>query len=183
MLRSRVRQRVHSLVLVPVPRMPDFTPTSLEAMATVTMRGCSPVLPVYWRLTLHQMTTAQTVRSLKHLAGEMRGESDVKIPLWITVRRKTLVLHSQVALTLFCTMQGHSLGSALASLLFSRFMHMPDDLGPDMVLRDAYTYGTPRLGDADFVSAFEAACLTPIDRPSILWRVVNSFDIVCQIPP
>ena len=92
------------------------------------------------------------------------------IPLWVT---------------------GHSLGSALASLIFARFMHAPDDLGSDIVLRDCYCYGTPRLGDAAFASAFEKSVvsfkdrtrghelnfdlqITPIDRPSILWRVVVS---------
>ncbi|KAL8277879.1 hypothetical protein RQP46_009698 [Phenoliferia psychrophenolica] len=109
-----------------------------------------------------------TIRSyVKALAQEMRGgrangTGNAKIPLWVT---------------------GHSLGSALASLIFARFIQSPEDLGDDIELRDCYSYGTPRLGDGAFAASFERNLVTPIDRPNILWRVVNNFDIVCQVPP
>lgn len=78
---------------------------------------------------------------------------------------------------------------------------MPADLGQNMVLRDSYVYGTPRVADSALTSTFEAvstargrrrradviarlqSTLTPFDRPNIMWRVINNWDIVCQVPP
>lgn len=58
---------------------------------------------------------------------------------------------------------GHSLGAALATLAASR--RTPDAL---------YTYGSPRVGDAAFVSA----------TASIKHhRYVNCCDLVCRLPP
>ncbi|KAK4057505.1 hypothetical protein OIO90_001574 [Microbotryomycetes sp. JL221] len=104
------------------------------------------------------------IRSLKHIAAEMKkgGASDFKVPLWVC---------------------GHSLGSAMASLFYNRLMHEPQDLGNNIVLRDAYVYGTPRLGDDLFAAKFDQTCLSPRDRPNIMWRVVNNADIVCRVPP
>lgn len=62
--------------------------------------------------------TEQITACLKRIAQSM--ESDRPVQLWVT---------------------GHSLGGALASLVFARYMRVPEDLGPDIVLRDAYTYG------------------------------------------
>ncbi|BGP51022.1 hypothetical protein JCM10450v2_006948 [Rhodotorula kratochvilovae] len=104
------------------------------------------------------------VRSLRHVAARMKqakGGGD-KIPLWVA---------------------GHSLGSALASLCFARFLRSESDLGPDLELRDCYSYGTPRLGDGNFASAFEQTLVTPLDRKNILWRVRNHLDIVTAVPP
>ncbi|GAA6052174.1 hypothetical protein JCM3770_001255 [Rhodotorula araucariae] len=104
------------------------------------------------------------VRSLRHVAARMKqakGGGD-KIPLWVA---------------------GHSLGSALASLCYARFLRSESDVGPDLDLRDCYVYGTPRLGDGDFASAFEQTLVTPLDRKNILWRVRNNLDIVTVVPP
>ncbi|GAA5827375.1 hypothetical protein JCM5353_001449 [Sporobolomyces roseus] len=84
-----------------------------------------------------------------------------KIPLWITA---------------------HSLGGSLASLCFARFLRSPADLGDDIELRDCYAFGTPRSGDGDFASAFENSLLSPRDRPNILWRIENHFDVVTRLP-
>ncbi|GAA5900350.1 hypothetical protein JCM8208_005335 [Rhodotorula glutinis] len=104
------------------------------------------------------------VRTLRHVAHRMQlaEDGDDKIPLWVA---------------------GHSLGSALASLCFARFLRSEADLGPDLELRDAYCYGTPRLGDGAFASAFEQTLVTPLDRKNILWRVRNHLDFVTSIPP
>ncbi|KAM0752043.1 alpha/beta-hydrolase [Meredithblackwellia eburnea MCA 4105] len=106
-----------------------------------------------------------TIRAhLRSLASRLRSQSpdSPKIPLWIT---------------------GHSLGSTLASLTFARFLHQPDDLGEDLELRDAFCFGTPRLGDGAWASKFEEACISPMDRPNVLWRVVNHLDVVTAVPP
>lgn len=79
--------------------------------------------------------------------------------------------------------QGHSLGSALASLCYARFLASESDLGPDLKLKDCYVFGTPRLGDGDFASAFEHNLATPLDRANILWRVRDHVDLVCSVPP
>ncbi|GAA5992233.1 hypothetical protein JCM10908_001831 [Rhodotorula pacifica] len=106
------------------------------------------------------------VRTLKHVAqrmkAQMRAPADGKIPLWVC---------------------GHSLGAALASLCYARFLHSEKDLGDDLHLRDCYTYGTPRVGNGDFASAFEESLVSPIDRGVILWRVINHLDVVCRVPP
>ncbi|GAA6010534.1 hypothetical protein JCM10207_001350 [Rhodosporidiobolus poonsookiae] len=56
------------------------------------------------------------------------------------------------------------------------------DLGPEVVLRDFYGFGTLRLGDASFVSAFENSLLTPRNRPNLVWRVQLRTDIATTFP-
>ena len=106
------------------------------------------------------------IRTLKHVAqrmkANMRTPQDGKIPVWVC---------------------GHSLGAALASLCYARLLHSEKDLGEDIHLRDCYTYGTPRVGNGDFASAFEESLVSPIDRGVILWRVINHLDVVCRVPP
>lgn len=69
------------------------------------------------------ITAGQITKSLRHVASEMsRGTKDpAPIPLWVT---------------------GHSLGSALASLIYARYLRMPSDLGKQIQLRDCYTFGS-----------------------------------------
>ncbi|GAA5873862.1 hypothetical protein JCM3774_000706 [Rhodotorula dairenensis] len=106
------------------------------------------------------------IRTVKHVAqrmkAQMRTPEDGKIPLWVC---------------------GHSLGAALASLCYARLLHSEKDLGDDIHLRDCYTYGTPRVGNGDFASAFEEQLVSPIDRRVIPWRVINHLDVVCRVPP
>lgn len=61
------------------------------------------------------------------------------------------------------TFTGHSLGATLATLAASR--HPPT--------RAAYTFGSPRVGDA----AFGASIAAPV------YRIVNNNDIVTRLPP
>ncbi|GAA6036306.1 hypothetical protein JCM8097_001654 [Rhodosporidiobolus ruineniae] len=105
------------------------------------------------------------VRTLRHVAVLMKsehGDKNLQIPLWVT---------------------GHSLGSALASLFFARLLRSTADLGSDLKLRDCYAFGTPRMGDGKFGSAFEEHLIRPIVRPNILWRVANHCDPVTYVPP
>lgn len=106
---------------------------------------------------------ANILHSLKHVAKSLKGGGDEKVNLWIT---------------------GHSLGAALASLLYARLLFSPKDLGPDLVLRQGYMFGTPRVADAQFISAFDFASSTPFgDTTQSLWRVVDRWDIVTHVPP
>ncbi len=63
-----------------------------------------------------------------------------------------------------CWFTGHSLGAALATVAAVRHHRR---------VRGLYTYGSPRVGDADFV----ASC----DFPA--FRVVNNNDLVTRLPP
>ncbi|KAI8378822.1 Alpha/Beta hydrolase protein [Choanephora cucurbitarum] len=78
---------------------------------------------------------------------------------------------------------GHSLGAAIGSLLFARWLKCPEDIAPMCELRDAYVIGTPAVGDNDFASMFSSFSNLPLSRASTLWRVINKSDIICRIPP
>ncbi|KAI9031535.1 Alpha/Beta hydrolase protein [Phycomyces nitens] len=78
---------------------------------------------------------------------------------------------------------GHSLGAAMSSLLFARWLKCPEDLTSHCVLRDAYVIGTPAVGDNDFASYFSSFSNHPVSRTSTLWRIINKHDIICRIPP
>ncbi len=58
---------------------------------------------------------------------------------------------------------GHSLGGAVATLAATR--HAPHAV---------YTFGSPRVGDADLVGSFETTSV---------YRVVNGADLVTRVPP
>ena len=73
---------------------------------------------------------------------------------------------------------GHSLGAAMASLVYFKLLESPDDLGPDVVLRDAYTFGTPRSVNAVGASAFEYLLNQERNQGRNLWRFANSLDPV-----
>ncbi|KAI8379384.1 Alpha/Beta hydrolase protein [Radiomyces spectabilis] len=78
---------------------------------------------------------------------------------------------------------GHSLGAAMSSLLFARWLKCPEDLSSRCQLRDAYVIGTPAVGDNDFASMFSSYNNVPVTRSSVLWRVMNKQDIFCHLPP
>jgi hypothetical protein len=63
---------------------------------------------------------------------------------------------------------GHSLGGALAILAGAR-------LGRDGVKRAVYAYGTPRVGNSDFVNQYPSSVT--------VHRVINDDDAVATVPP
>ncbi|KAI9281211.1 Alpha/Beta hydrolase protein [Umbelopsis sp. AD052] len=78
---------------------------------------------------------------------------------------------------------GHSLGSAMSCLIFARWLRCPEDMDPKLcVLRDAYTIGTPAVGDNDFAAGFASYTNTPYSRTSTLWRIINKKDIITRLP-
>uniref|UniRef100_A0A1D1YQ16 Phospholipase A1-IIgamma n=1 Tax=Anthurium amnicola TaxID=1678845 RepID=A0A1D1YQ16_9ARAE len=77
---------------------------------------------------------------------------------------------------------GHSLGSALATLFYSRLMCSPADLPDGCILRDAYVYGTPCIGNSQYAVEFASNCNTPSSRFNTLWRVICDQDMVCRVP-
>lgn len=61
---------------------------------------------------------------------------------------------------------GHSLGGAIASLVSWKMTAL------GLLPADAYTFGSPRVGDSTFAAAAQPE-----------WRVVDEFDIVPELPP
>ncbi|KAH9818105.1 putative Lipase, class 3 [Melampsora americana] len=84
---------------------------------------------------------------------------------------------------------GHSLGAGIASLLYARLLESPEDLGDQIVLRDAYTFGTPRTCDARLASRVDFNLNKPINQGRQMWRVCNRSrspiigDCVTRVPP
>jgi hypothetical protein len=66
---------------------------------------------------------------------------------------------------IWCT--GHSLGAALATLAADR-------LSPDFKVQGLYTYGSPRVGNDNFVLSF------PVSNT---YRFVHHRDVVTMVPP
>lgn len=71
----------------------------------------------------------------------------------------------------------------MSNLIYMRFLKTPSDLGHHVVLRDNYSFGSPRSGDGDLASAFSELACQPIDRPNTMWRVVDDWDVVPRVPP
>jgi Lipase (class 3) len=76
---------------------------------------------------------------------------------------------------------GHSLGTALASLVYARAINEPHEFGRDVVLRDAYLFATPILADVQSVHAFHNR-LNHDSRRS-MWRITNGLDAVATALP
>jgi hypothetical protein len=116
------------------------------------------------------------------------GDQDVRDPygaILAAVQTKAAQIQDQLGTTepvqLWIT--GHSLGAALSSLLFARWLKCPQDLSRRLVLRDAYIIGTPAVGDSDFASTFSSHTNQPVTRSSTMFRIINKSDIFCRLPP
>lgn len=116
------------------------------------------------------------------------GDQDVRDPygaILAAVRSKAAQIQEQLGTNepVQLWIAGHSLGAALSSLLFARWLKSPSDLGRRLVLRDAYVIGTPAVGDSDFASTFASHSNQPVTRASTLFRIINKSDIFSRLPP
>jgi len=76
---------------------------------------------------------------------------------------------------------GHSLGAATATLATCRLLLHPEDISDERAeLRGSYTFGTPRVGNKDFI---EIVTHTLASRKNCtMHRVINANDIITMIP-
>lgn len=87
---------------------------------------------------------------------------------------------------------GHSLGAAIASLLYARLV-VAEGFSPGIEVRDGYTYGTPMNSDASFAKSYREhmsgtngisrAAQAARNQSRYNWRVINGHDIVTKVPP
>ncbi|KAF8517171.1 alpha/beta-hydrolase [Hysterangium stoloniferum] len=75
---------------------------------------------------------------------------------------------------------GHSLGCALALLVYARQINEPRDLGHNVVVRDAYLFAAPILCVVDSVNAFNNRMNHGADSPRTMWRITNGLDVVAR---
>lgn len=71
---------------------------------------------------------------------------------------------------------GHSLGAALATLCVLDISDTLNKMGQFDVSLALYTYGSPRVGNRQFVKYHKT-------RVADSWRIVNHEDIICKVPP
>ncbi|EKM59890.1 uncharacterized protein PHACADRAFT_170488 [Phanerochaete carnosa HHB-10118-sp] len=82
---------------------------------------------------------------------------------------------------------GHSLGASYASLFYAELLRLynNDPMSarsdpPTCVLRDLYTFGSPRFGLLDFVDMFS---LVAEEHTGYSWRIICRDDPVGLVPP
>lgn len=126
--------------------------------ALLAFRGTQPTSPkdILLDLDFHATASGDWPGKVHH--GFLRGAQ----ALWPAVKSWLDGEGSNRRALLVC---GHSLGAAVATLIAMRAS-----------ATSLITIGSPRIGDEDFVNALEA---TKIQRT----RIVDSLDIVAQIPP
>jgi hypothetical protein len=67
-------------------------------------------------------------------------------------------------------------------LLFLRLVRI-NDFSKYIVLRDAFVFAEPAVGDKDFASSFNGVLNQRFNENRTLWRIVNTNDIVTKMPP
>ncbi|CAG8479041.1 5590_t:CDS:10 [Acaulospora colombiana] len=77
---------------------------------------------------------------------------------------------------------GHSLGAALAQVFYARLVKT-SDLGRYAVMRDAFVFAGPAVGDNNFFSGFNSYLNISFCENRTLWRVIDDNDIVPTLPP
>ncbi len=86
---------------------------------------------------------------------------NIQIEKWTTGRSVRQIL-----------ITGHSLGGALATLMFTRLA-----LDPKLPVPTLYTFGCPKVGDGAFAKELDRAF------PERIFRLINNLDIVPTLPP
>lgn len=107
--------------------------------------------------------TRAIVQAIKCKALAIKADNPKleRIPLWLT---------------------GHSLGAAIAGLLFAHLSTGSNDLEDVIEVCGGYTFGTPMSTDHNFVCALQSGD----DKQCLgrqLWRVINDDDFVARLPP
>jgi len=79
---------------------------------------------------------------------------------------------------------GHSLGGSYSSFCFAQSLNLQvnDQLPAPASLGDLYTFGSPRVGLADWAQAVYDNAGNP-KYLGQLWRIVNNIDLVPDVPP
>ncbi|KAL5500937.1 hypothetical protein ACEPAH_9324 [Sanghuangporus vaninii] len=110
-----------------------------------------------------RMPYSTIVESIKAISARLLEQSPgKKINVWIT---------------------GHSLGCALASLVYSRLVSEPHEYGENVVMRDAYLFASPILCDVESANAFNGRMNHFSDFPRTMWRITNGKDCVATSLP
>jgi hypothetical protein len=95
--------------------------------------------------------------------------------------------------------QGHSLGASYATLCYAELLRLHTNLSlhatpPSFLLRDLYTFGSPRLALQDFTDALSHALHAPSPAQTLAssqtghsahncWRILVAGDPVSRVPP
>jgi len=77
---------------------------------------------------------------------------------------------------------GHSLGCSLASLAYARAISFPDELGPNVIVRDAYLFAAPVTTGRQAALAFNKQMNEERgQRLKTMWRVTNVNWLFCYV--
>jgi len=121
----------------------------------------------FWRALTSDSTSVEDMEHWAHIAKQLKDcidsiqdETEQKqVPVWVT---------------------GHSLGAAISTLAFGSLLHNPQEgLGQFGQLCGAYTYGTPRVGNAIFAHNYN---LQLAAKNISHFRIINANDIVTRVP-
>lgn len=80
---------------------------------------------------------------------------------------------------------GHSLGGAMATIAAARLLRKSIKYSnPNLVPAGLITFGSPRVGDAEFASFVHSINISQNENERIgVWRFRNNNDIVTRVPP
>ena len=167
---------------LPLPPINSFPPSAtyirhnyVVSLATDTQAmliefgGGSPFAVLVFRGTEQKLQDIITDLKIgKHTLGKDKvgvheGFSEALDSVWCKIEKELDALKCPVFFT------GHSLGAALATLAAARRL-------PQYPPKAVYTFGSPRVGNSDFVASLGSI-------GTIIHRVVDDEDIVTTLPP
>ncbi|KAF8334723.1 uncharacterized protein EI90DRAFT_457582 [Cantharellus anzutake] len=152
-----------STTLVPVD---DFLPGFSQAVKGFKERIFPEDLREVEEDVVGGMRPYETIRfALKALANYLARDLDQgeKINVWFT---------------------GHSLGCALATLVYARALNSPSDFeGSPIIIRDAYLFAAPVCGDRETSLRFNQIIKQPGEHLKTMWRVTNDGDAIATLLP